>query len=796
MILTSWKATSDMKSLKITIFFFFVVLLLAVQSVFVRIIYSAIQQQEENQVRYQLETAQTIFETEFKTRQEYLAAFADTAAKDFALKQAFQEEMRSFLVALNNHRARIDADFAVSITSDGTVSAELISQADKDGNSSVQAGSERGQQFRYPDWLEMQNESHVYELDGSYYQLSLAPLTSGTLTIGWIGFGYNIDQRLAAYYADITGLTTDFVVIHNGVTTLAASSKGALGADANLSENFLLTEILQGTQDENIMATVLELGETAGQQLITVMYGDRKSLIAEIRSQGWSLFLLAALTLSLSLGGAFFIATRISRPAQVLARLAKQIAGGNYDLAFDINTGGELGELAAEIKHMQQAVISREQLISHHAYHDDLTGLPNRNRLLQVLHNWTLENGNCFSTIKLCIQRINEINCSLGHDIGDKVIQTVADHIRQMTSGEVLFHLGGSEFVLLYRHTQDIDLAEDLDTLLETIEPEFQYQGISLYIELQVGAVIFPLHAREASTLLQKASVAMHHAQKVDTSFQLYNAVLTSDNLKYLQLINDLKNAIDAGQLALHYQPKLSLGLDEIHHVEALVRWSHPQQGMIPPDHFIAIAEQTGLINDLTRWVLQEAARQFQRWAAIGIRLSIAVNVSYRNLQHKHFYDLVMSILEKTGMPHEALSLEMTERAVVDDMDAVIAVLSRFRDAGIRISIDDFGTGYSSLTQLKNLPVSELKIDKSFVLNLLDEQANQVIVRSSIELAHNLGMFVVAEGVEDEATLRWLRRNGCDIVQGYHISRPQPAEKLQQWLLEEARHQQPTLLAS
>jgi diguanylate cyclase (GGDEF)-like protein len=785
-----------MKSLKITIFSFFVVLLLAVQSVFVQIIYSAIQQQEENQVRYQLETAQTIFETEFKTRQEYLAAFADTAAKDFALKQAFQEEMRSFLVALNNHRARIDADLAISIASDGLVSAELVNQADHEGNFSVVSGSDRGQQFRYPEWLEVQNESHVYEVNGNYYQLSLAPLTSGTLTIGWIGFGYNIDQRLAAYYADITGLTTDFVVIHNGVTTLAASSKGALSADANLSENYLLAEILQQTQDENIMATVLSLGETAGQQLITVMYGDRKSLIAEIRSQGWSLFLLAALTLSLSLGGAFFIATRISRPAQVLARLAKQIAGGNYDLAFDIKTGGELGELATEIKHMQQAVISREQMISHHAYHDDLTGLPNRNRLLQVLHNWTLENGNCFSTIKLCIQRINEINCSLGHDIGDKVIQTVAEHIRHLTNGEVLFHLGGSEFVLLYRHTQDVDLAEDLDALLATIEPEFQYQGISLYIELQVGAVIFPLHAREASTLLQKASVAMHHAQKVEQSFQLYNAVLTSDNLKYLQLINDLKNAIDAGQLALHYQPKLSLGLDEIHHVEALVRWSHPQQGMIPPDHFIAIAEQTGLINDLTQWVLQEAAQQYQRWLALGVRLSIAVNVSYRNLQDKHFYDLVMNILAKTGMPNEALSLEMTERAVVDDMDAVIAMLSRFKDAGIRISIDDFGTGYSSLIQLKNLPVSELKIDKSFVLNLLDEQANQVIVRSSIELAHNLGMFVVAEGVEDEATLRWLRRNGCDIVQGYHISRPQPADKLQQWLLEATRQQQPTLLAS
>ncbi len=785
-----------MRSLKITIFFFFVVLLLAVQSVFVQIIYRAIQQQEDNQVRYQLETAQTIFETEFKTRQEYLAAFADTAARDFALKQAFQEEMRSFLVALNNHRARINADIAMSITADGVVSAQLVNQVEAEGNFKIEVGSERGQTFRYPEWLEVQNESRVYEVDNNYYQLSLAPLTSGTLTIGWIGFGYNIDQRQAAYYADITGLTTDFVIRQDGMTTLAASSRGELSEVASRAENTLIEQILQGSQDENIMATILVLGETAGQQLITVMYGDRTSLIAEIRNQGWQLFLLAALTLSLSLGGAFFIATRISRPAQILARLAKQIAGGNYDLAFDIKTGGELGELADEIKHMQQAVISREQLISHHAYHDGLTGLPNRNRLLQVLHNWTFESGVCFSTIKLCIRRINEINCSLGHDIGDKVIQTVGEHLRQMTSGEVLFHLGGSEFVLLYRHTQDIDLAEELDTLLATLEPEFQYQGISLYIELQVGAVIFPLHAREASTLLQKASVAMHHAQKMEHAFQLYNAVLTSDNVKYLQLINDLKNAIDSGQLVLHYQPKMSLSSDEIHHVEALVRWTHPQQGMIPPDHFIAIAEQTGLINDLTQWVLQEAVQQYQRWLAVGLKLSIAVNVSYRNLLDKHFYDLVMSILAKSGTPSEALSLEMTERAVVDDMEAVTAVLSRFKDANIKISIDDFGTGYSSLIQLKNLPVSELKIDKSFVLNLLDGQTNQVIVRSSIELAHNLGMQVVAEGVEDGATLRWLRRNGCDLVQGYYISRPQTAEKLQQWLLQCSPEQQPRLRAS
>src|SRR5687768_6265050 len=217
-----------MKSLKTTIFFFFVVLLLAVQSVFVQIIYQAIRQQEDNQVRYQLETAQTIFETEFKTRQEYLAAFGETAAKDFALKQAFQEEMRSFLVALNNHRARINADIAMSITADGVVSAQLINQVDGDGNFKVEVGSERGQGFRYPDWLEVQNESRVYALDNNYYQLSLAPLTSGTLTIGWIGFGFNIDQRLAAYYADVTGLTTDFVIRQDGKTTLVASSRGAL----------------------------------------------------------------------------------------------------------------------------------------------------------------------------------------------------------------------------------------------------------------------------------------------------------------------------------------------------------------------------------------------------------------------------------------------------------------------------------------------------------------------------------------------------------------------------------------
>jgi len=775
-------------SLQSTIFLFFVALLLAVQAVFFQTIHDATRQQEKNQVNYQLNTAQTIFQAQFESRRYYLAAFAETAGKDFGLKQVFQEDIRSFLVALNNHRQRIDADVAIAISAKGEILAQLISERDANGNPKVRMGSEQGQSFRFGDWLEMPEGSHLYPLGQEFFQLSLAPIKSGELVIGWVGFGYRIDQRTANYFAKLTNLTTDFVIGNGSDWRLLSSSLGQLDDAALVQENTLVNQLMSNAPSDRYIVTHQDIGEVMGTRVAALMYGDRAHLLTEIRSHWLQLVLLAALTLCLSLAGAYFIAARISRPVRQLVSQAKQIAGGKYDVIVSVNAHGELKELAEEFNNMQQAVVSRERVISHQAFHDDLTGLPNRNRLVQVLDGWlekdsanTIRQPLCI--VKLSIRRIDEINSSLGHMVGDEVIKAVAQRLHRLADKDTLFHVGGSEFVLLKLDVGPAQISQYLALLLQVTEQEYRYQSILLYLELRLGVAFYPDHDGNANGLLQKSAVALSYAQKSNRPFVVYDSTLSDDSIEQLKLINELKAAIEGNQLVLHYQPKLDLNTGRIEQVEALVRWQHPGRGMIPPDKFIGIAEQTGMINALTRWVLLEAARQHKQWLTQGVRLAIAVNISAENLKHQQFYDTVVEVLHGNQLDTSALSLEMTESAVMGDLETALSVLRRFHHDGIQLSIDDYGTGYSSLTQLKQLPVSELKIDRSFVQKLLQNNDDQIIVRSTIELAHNMGLSVVAEGIEELDTLNWLRDCGCDQGQGYFICRPKPAGELITWLL-------------
>ena len=259
--------------------------------------------------------------------------------------------------------------------------------------------------------------------------------------------------------------------------------------------------------------------------------------------------------------------------------------------------------------------------------------------------------------------------------------------------------------------------------------------------------------------------------------------------MERLELINGLNNAIRENQLVLHYQPKLDIDRGIVTEVEALVRWQHPQYGMVPPDKFICLAEQTGFIHELTLWVLETVLQQYRRWRdEESIVLRIAINVSAESLRTPEFFDIVESALKRNHLSPEAICLEVTESVVVDNPQAAIAILDRFQQKGIHLSVDDYGTGYSSLAQLQQLPVNELKIDKAFVTDLPRRQADQVIVRSTIEMAHALGLGVVAEGVEDAESLEWLQRHGCETAQGYFICRPRPAEELVEWLRQSHYH--------
>ena len=753
-----------------------------VQAIAFWTLYSGNKNQEAAEINNRLTTAKTIFTELFDRRLEYLAAFAETAAKDYGLKEVFNDDTRSLLVALNNHRKRIDADLAMVISAEGIITGQLQRHFLDDSRSKIKQGSERNTTFRFLGWLESGQPAHLYIIDEDIYQLSLSPVTVGNKTLGWIAFGFQIDKRLATEFMNITNLTTDFIIKYEGQWRLIASSSDniKLAQELALAEN-----VVQGIIPEEYIATHSLITEFDEQEFGVVMYGLRANFVALLQEQWWRFLILAALTLFVSLTSAYLIAASISKPIKRLVAQAKVIASGDYQQTITINDNNEIGQLADEFNQMQAAVLQREEAITHSGNHDPLTDLPNRNALNQILKNYTQQQQQNFVLLHLNLSRLKDVNDTLGHDVGDEVIKELARRLHTLclaTNFKELVHLGADEFILLAEHIDVDDIVAQIQAQLEST---FDYQGISLQLQVRLGIAISPEHSSDAKTLVQMADTALHHTRDTSKLVQIYQSELDVNTVERLNLINDLKQAIPAGELELHFQPKMCLKTKVVTHVEALVRWQHPNLGMIPPDDFIHIAEQTGQIKALTRWVFTTALAQFNSWKLSGINLNIAVNISAENLKEADFYQFICQSLTSANVPPEKVTLEVTESSVVEDPESAIKLLSEFKGHGMKISIDDYGTGYSSLAQLKQLPVHELKIDKSFIQRLEHDVDDQIIVRSTIELAHNMGLHVVAEGIEDEFSLNWLTEHNCELAQGYFISRPKPAAELTTWLLEQ-----------
>jgi len=774
-----------MKSLQNKVFFFFVSLLLLLQSIIFISNYRATLSEESRQLDTLLTSAEQNFKNQFEHRSYDLAAFSETAAKDFALKQVFEEDTRSLLVALNNHRKRIDADMVIAVKANGTVVAQLINRLTESNKWKVKVGSEQGQAFGFMQWFELDNDSHLYQLEGDIYQLNFSPIKSGALVIGWVGFGYAIDERLANRFSALTGLTTNFIIKENkeNLRLFASSKNDNAKNNSSIAEQQLTKNIINQQANENVIATVYPLGVANEQEIFAVMYGERSDLLLSLQDRWQELLLFAAFLLLTSLVGAYWIAASISRPVKLLVEQVKAITHGNYAQTLSFSSKDELGQLATEFNQMKSAINQREKTISHQAFHERLTGLPNRYQLIAVLKNWLKSPPESFAVLRISPQRMKEVNYTLGHDVGDSVVKEIANRLGNSSENEFIFHIGGSSFALLVKDTNQKQLSAFMTEIEQTMEGEFRVNNTLLNIQVKIGASLYPDHSSQPEQLLTMAGTALQHAQKNSLQHMFYQTSLSLLTVERLHLINGLKSAIYEEQLVLYYQPKLDLKSGLVSSVEALVRWVHPELGMVPPDKFISLAEQTGYIHPLTAWVIDTALAQYSTWQKRDIHLPIAINVSAENLKLPNFYELVISALDKHNLTPDAICIEITESVVVDDPIATIDLLSRFEKRGFKLSIDDYGTGYSSLAQLTQLPICEMKIDKAFVTDLVKNKQDRVIVKSTIELAHALNLGVVAEGIEDEATLDWLRDNGCEKAQGYFISKPKPANEFDPWLL-------------
>ncbi|MFZ5525021.1 MAG: putative bifunctional diguanylate cyclase/phosphodiesterase [Pseudomonadota bacterium] len=446
--------------------------------------------------------------------------------------------------------------------------------------------------------------------------------------------------------------------------------------------------------------------------------------------------------------------------------------------------------LRAEIQAKERALLEAQDIgiaMRHQALHDSLTNLPNRillhDRLQQAILTGRREK-KILALIMMDLDQFKAINDTLGHQTGDLVLQQIATRLQHvLRSSDTVARLGGDEFaVLLTAVTAHAGAVVTANKILETIRQPLKIENHTLHVGASLGIVFSPEHGDDPATLLRCADVAMYSAKRAQTGFEIYNVEQDLQNTRKVALQNDLRAAIEENQLILHYQPKIDLATNRVCSVEALVRWQHPTEGLIFPDDFVPIAEQNGLIRPLTRSVLKMALQQSTVWQQKGLALPIAINISGINLQDPTFSDQVIETMRDYAVSPALLEMEITETALMEDPLAAIETIRKLRDIGIIVAIDDFGTGYSSMAYLKKLLVAKIKVDKSFVMDMVNNANDLVIVRSTIDLAHNLGMSVVAEGVETETALEQLRSLGCDVAQGYHMSRPISADKLGEWL--------------
>jgi diguanylate cyclase (GGDEF)-like protein len=442
--------------------------------------------------------------------------------------------------------------------------------------------------------------------------------------------------------------------------------------------------------------------------------------------------------------------------------------------------------LALSFREVRALAESRRQATT-----DELTGLPNRRYFYERLRDElaTAEaQGSPLTLLVADLDGFKELNDTLGHHAGDLLLQQIGPRLLDALSArDTLARLGGDEFAVLLPGSDCDEAVAVVERMRAILDDPFTIRGLTLHVAASVGIASFPEHADDGDTLVRRADVAMYQAKESRSGWEIYVAARDLHSRDRLQLMGDLRRAIDDNELELHYQPKLDVESNEVHGVEALVRWRHPTRGLLGPMQFIPLAERTTLMRPLTLRVLDNALAQSRRWRDEGLDLSVAVNLSVPNLLDTKLPGDVHELLTRHGVPPQRLILEVTENVILADPARVIEILTALKQFGVRLSLDDFGTGSSALAYLKRLPVDELKIDKSFVIGMESSPADEAIVRSTTELAQRLGLRVVAEGVETEDALARLEDAGCEEVQGYFLQRPVPADEIAPWIADRAR---------
>jgi diguanylate cyclase (GGDEF)-like protein/PAS domain S-box-containing protein len=479
-----------------------------------------------------------------------------------------------------------------------------------------------------------------------------------------------------------------------------------------------------------------------------------------------------------------------------LSRTMELLANPLFDSYGNVTGIIESGRDITDYLNLLEQLKKNQHRLNHIAHHDSLTGLPNRLLFIDRLEQAILKakrNKNTIALLFIDLDRFKQINDSFGHPTGDKVLKEAAIRLKQTIREEdTTSRIGGDEFTVIL---DDIELTQDIvkiaDKLLRAFRIGFPIQDQELFLTCSIGISIYPQDGDDANTLIRNADSAMYKAKDSGrNAYSFYTAEMTALAFERLMMENSLRGALEHDQLVLYYQPQLDMSSGQVISVEALVRWQHPEMGLVPPAQFIPLAEETGLIQPIGEWILRQACSQTQQWWQNGLspqQISVNCNLSGHQLNNTMFYEQVIKVLHETEISAEQLELEITETTIMNDPNHLIGILNRLRDIGIKLAIDDFGTGYSSLAYLKALPISKLKIDKSFIRDISEDPDDMAIIRAIIGLGRNLQIQVIAEGVETQAQADFLQQEGCFLVQGFLYAKPMPAEEFENYLISQRK---------
>ena len=780
-------------SFRLRLAVFLVASLAILQSVTAVLVYEVTRRQIVAEGKRQLEIAGTTFAHRLDEVSSSVSDNVQILTLDFALRSAIAQRDRDTVrSALRNHGRRIGAARMLLIGLDGMIDAD------------TQEESPERRKFPFTDLVEAALEkpsAAIVAWDEQVYWIVVVPVHAPAL-IGLIAASIPVDEAFLAREQKQSALpkTTELAIQNaNGSWSVVAHGSGEvelagelIGANAALPDKPGLVDA--GGREYVAFATRLRTSQQS-RPIVAVLGYSLDAALQPYRSVALTWAVLLALGLVAGLVGSLLIARGVSRPIESLAATARRIASGDYRPAEPISQAGEVGELATALTNMAEAIGEREEHIRFQNAHDDATGLMTRvaaeAAIQQSIDVDTNADG---SLLMVALARLPEITKTLGHAISDRLMRDAAARIRGPADNALVARASDTEFLVWVHHAGHGEAIALAFRLLDVLGEPYREADLAIDVAPAVGIALHPQHGTRASTLLQRAEVALFAALGADEPVAVYDPAADPHRPERLSLMSELREGIDRRQLQMHYQPKLNLATGVIDGVEGLVRWQHPKLGLIGPDAFIPLAEETGNIRRLTRWVLATCISQAHTWELLGRRFRFAINLSARDLDDEDMPHRIGELLTIHAVMPRQILLEITESAVMGKPDAAIRVLRRLADQGIDLAIDDFGVGQSSFAYLRRLPVRELKIDKSFLLRLAMGVEDRTIVRSIVELGHRLGYRVTAEGVTDQASLDYLGEIGCDHAQGFFISRALPPDAFDAFLEASPWHQGETLV--